>query len=532
MLHIFLGAIGIAMTLASSVAGKFLIDAVISFDSGVLGLAAALMVGMRLGSILMKSAFSRIGAGININIQNKIQEEIYGRILDTDWQSLEKLSVGDLLERVTGDVSTVSGSITGLVPSLVSSVVQLCGAFLIILYYDSVMALIALIGIPLTGIASTLLVKKMRRRNREMKDVYSNLVSFQQDSLQNITSIKAFGITGLFRKNFEKVQDEYRKKYLDYSKFSVWTSALMSLLGFAAYIGCFGWGVYRLWNGAITYGEMTMFMQLSTMLGAAFSSLAGLVPSGISATTSARRIMNVVQLPNEVTEPEEGFAEENSFTVSLQKVCFRYDGGEPVLNNIDFTAKPGELVSVSGPSGEGKTTLLRTMLGLITPSEGLSVLVGESGKKYKTSAATRHAFSYVPQNNAIFSGTVAQNLRISNSEATDEELVEALKIACAFDFVMAFPEGIEHVIGGRDKRLSEGQAQRIAVARAILKKAPILLLDEATSALDTETEAQMLKNLMESNVIKTCVFVTHRSAPKSICKRSYYIVNGNMLEES
>ena len=441
-LHIFLGAVGIAMTLASSVAGKFLIDAVISFDSGVLGSAAAVMIGMRLGNIFMKSLFSRIGAGVNINIQNKIQEEIYCRILDTDWQSLEKYSVGDLLERVTGDVNTVSGSITGLVPSFVSSAVQFFGAFLIIFYYDYVMAMIALVGIPLTGIASMLLVKKMRRRNREMKDIYSNLVSFQQDSLQNITSIKSFGITGLFGKNFEKVQAEYRKKYLDYNKFSVWTSALMSLLGFAAYIGCFGWGIYRLWTGAITYGEMTMFMQLSTMLGAAFSSLAGLVPSAISATTSARRIMNVVQLPNEVTEPEEGFANENSFTVSMQKVCFRYNGGEPVLNNIDFTAKPGELVSVSGPSGEGKTTVLRTMLGLVAPSEGFSGLIGESGKKYKASAATRKVFSYVPQENAIFLGTVAQNLRISNSDATDEELIEALKIACAYDFVMAFPEGI------------------------------------------------------------------------------------------
>lgn len=531
-IHLLLGIFGIAMTLGSSVASKFLIDAVVSYDSGTIGTAAALMIGMRLGNILMKSISTRIGATLNIKIQNEIQSEIYNRILKTDWQSLEKFRSGDLLDRISGDSNTVSGGVTGFIPSLISSFVQFAGAFLIILYYDPVMAVIALVGVPLTGICSTFLVRSMRRHNREMKDVYSNVVSFQQDSFQNITAIKAFGVMDGFGGRMKQVQKEYKEKFLEYSKFSVWTSALMSFLSLAAYISCFGWGVYRLWVGQISYGEMTMFMQLSAMLGAAFSAIIGLVPSGISISTSARRVMSVVELPEEETENDPDFDGEEEYAVELGKVDFGYEGGAAVLKNVDFRAKPGELVLLTGPSGEGKTTLLYIMLGLIRPTEGFANVIGKSGKKYPVCAATRKIFGYVPQGNQLFAGTIADNLRISNPEATEEEMYAALKAACAYDFVKAFPEGLLHTVGGRDKRLSEGQAQRLAVARALLKKAPILLLDEATSALDMETEAEMLKNLMESGMVRTCVLVTHRQAGKDFCSRKYRISKGTVREEA
>ena len=529
--HILLGVIGIIMTLASSVASKFLIDAVISYDSGIIGAAAAAMIGMRIGNIVMKSISARVGAVIDIRIQNEIQHEIYESILHAEWQSIEKFRSGDLLDRISGDCRTVSGAVTGFVPSLISSGVQFFGAFLIMLYYDPIMAVIALIGVPVTGICSAFLIRKMRRNSREMKESYSEVVSFQQESFQNMTAIKSFGAAESFGTKMFSVQKAYKDKFLEYSKFSVLTSALMSFLNLAAYIGCFGWGVYRLWMGQISYGEMTLFMQLSVMLGAAFSSIIGLVPGGISVTTSARRVMSVTELPEEKNETEEGFDEEESYTVLLKGIGFGYDEGAKVLEKVDFTAKPGEIVSVTGPSGKGKTTLLRIMLGLVNPKEGSAEIIGSSGKGYSVSAATRKIFGYVPQENRIFAGTVAENLRVTNPEATEEEMYAALRAACAFDFVSEYPDGLEHRVGGRDKRLSEGQAQRLAVARAILKKAPILLLDEATSALDMETEARMLKNLMESNMVKTCVFVTHRSAGKDICSRNYRIENKTLREE-
>lgn len=532
LVHVLLGVLGVVMSLGSSVASKYLIDAVIGYDTGVIGTAAALMLGMRLGNIVMKSFSTRVSAAINIRVQCEIQEEIFTRVLKTDWQSLERFRSGDLLNRISNDASTVAGGVTGFIPSLISCGVQFVGAFVIILVYDPVMALIALVGVPVTGLCSRFLVHNMRVHSREMKDVYSDVVSFQQDSFQNMISIKSFGVTDRFGQQMGRVQQKYRDKYLEYSRFSVKTSALMSLLSLLAYIGCFGWGVYRLWMNEISYGEMTMFMHLSTVLGTAFSSLIGLVPTMISISTSAGRVMAVVQLPEEDAQVQDGFDEEDDYTLSLSGVDFGYEGGEPVLKKAEFEAKPGELVSLTGPSGEGKTTLLRIILGLILPSAGDACLVGRSKKRYPLSAATRRVFGYVPQGNQIFTGTVAENLRVSAPEATEEEMIAALKVACAYDFVMALPGGLEHVIGGRDKRVSEGQAQRLAVARALLRRAPILLLDEATSALDMETEAKLLKNLMESGMVRTCILVTHRPAAKAICNRSYYIRDGVIREET
>lgn len=531
LIHLLLGVLGIAMSLGSSIASKFLIDAVISFDSGIIGTAAALMLGMRLGNIAMSSIATRIGARLDIRIQNEIQAEIYHRILKTDWESLEDFRSGDLLNRISSDANAISGGVTGFVPSLICNVVQFFGAFLIIAQYDTVMALIALVGMPVTILCSSVLMGKMRKFNRELKAARSDVLSFQQESFQNITAIKAFGVMDWFGKRMTREQQIFKNKYLEYSNFSVWTSALMNLLSLFAYIGCFGWGVYRLWMGRITYGEMTMFLQLAGMLGAAFSAIVGLVPSGISVTTSAGRVMAVVELPEEFTQTEPGFGDETSYTLELKDVNFHYAAGAPVLKQVNMAARPGELISLTGPSGEGKTTLLRVMLGLIHPSEGSASLVGSSGREYPLCAATRNVFGYVPQGNQIFNGTIAENLKISNPLATEEEMLEVLKTACAYEFVMALPEGLNHVVGGRDKRLSEGQAQRLAVARALLKKAPILLLDEATSALDMDTEALLLKNLMDSGMVKTCILVTHRPAGKDLCSRRYHIRDGIVQEE-
>lgn len=531
LIHVLLGVLGICMSLGTSVASKFLIDAVIGVDSGVIVSAAVLMLAMSLGNIAMKSIATRIGAKLNIRVQNGIQAEVFRRILTTDWQSLEQFRSGDLLSRLNSDAAAVSGCVTGFIPSLISSSVQFAGAFLIILCFDPVMALIALVGVPLTALASRFLVRRMREHNQQMKQLHSEVMSFQEESLRNITTIKAFGITQLFGSRMDGVHSRYREKYLDYSRFSVWTSALMSLLSLLAYISCFGWGVYQLWTGAISYGVMTMFLQLSSALGAAFSSLIGLVPNAISVTTSAGRIMAVAELPEEDAAIDPAFPEETDFTLKLSRVDFGYTGGAPVLQNADFVARPGELVSITGPSGEGKTTLLRILLGLVQPTGGTACLEGSSGRTYPLSAATRQRFGYVPQGNQVFTGTVAENLRLTCPEATEAEMWNALKVACADEFVKNLPGGLDHVVGGRDKRLSEGQSQRLAVARALLRKAPILLLDEATSALDPQTEAQMMKNLMESGLVRTCILVTHRPGARAFCSRSYRIRDGIVQEE-
>lgn len=527
-IHILLGVLGILMSLGSSVASKHLIDAVTGYQSGAIGLAASLMVGMQLGNIAMRSISSRVGAVINIRVQNEMQAEVYRRILATDWESVERFRSGDLLNRLNTDAGAVASGVTTLIPSLISSSVQFIGAFGIIAYYDPTMAAIALLGVPVSVLASRVLIRRMRAYNREMKGIYSDLMSFHEDSFQNITSIKAFGISGLFDRKMDGLLHTYRGSYLQYNQFSVKTTALMSLMGLAVSAGCFGWGVYRLWAGAISYGSMTMFLQLASSLGAAFSTLIGLAPTAISISTSAGRVMAVVELPAEDAAPADGFLREGAFSLDLTGVCFAYRGGDTVLWDVNMAARPGDLIALTGPSGEGKTTLLRILLGLVRPSQGEAALTGESGRRYPVSAATRGAFGYVPQGNSIFAGTIADNLRLTRPDATDAELETVLRAACAYDFVKELPGGLQYVVGGRGKGLSEGQAQRIAVARALLRGAPILLLDEATSALDEDTEERMLRNLMEGGWVRTCILVTHRPGSRRFCTRGYRVQNGRV----
>lgn len=531
MIHILLGVLGILLGLGTSVASRFLIDAVTGHKAGSIGFAAALMIGMQLGNIAMKSMANRVAAAINIRVQNEIQAEIYNRILTTSWESVKQFRSGDLLNRLNSDVGTVANGVTSFIPSLISGIVQFCGAFFIILFYDPTMALIALLGVPLSVLGSRLLVRRMRDHNRAMKAIQSDVMSFEEDSFQNLTSIKAFGITDLFQKKMTAMQQKHRDTYLDYNRFSVRTSALMSLMGMVVSAGCFGWSAYRLWSGAITYGIMTMFFQLASILGSACSALIGLVPTAISIATSAGRIMAVVQLPSETISSDTAIQREGNYSVQLKNVHFSYQSGASVLHDVSLTAQPGELVALTGPSGEGKTTILRILLGLISPRQGTAELIGEDGARYALSAGTRAAFGYVPQGNSMFAGTIADNLRLTKPDATDAELEAVLRAACAYDFVRELPGGLYYTIGGRGKDLSEGQAQRIAVARALLRRAPILLLDEATSALDQETERRMLQNLMESGMVRTCILVTHRAGTKQFCSRSYCIRQGRLYAE-
>lgn len=530
-IYILLGLLSTLMGLGTSVASKYLIDAVTGYKTGAIGTAAAAMAGMLVLSIVLRSVSSLVGAKNSVFIHNEIQAEVYEAVLHTAWEPLEDYRPGDLLSRLTSDVDTVSASVTSFAPGLISGLAQFFGALIIMFYFDPTMALIALIAVPVSAVLSRMLVGRMREHNRQMKAISSDVMSFYEDSLTNITSIKAFDITGLFSHKMRRLQRRYQTEYLDYNRFSVRTSVFLSLVGTAVSAGCFGWGVYRLWSGAITYGSLTMFLQLASSLSSSFSALIGLVSSAISISTSAGRIMAVVQLPEENCEEALPMEELSHAAISIDHGAFSYQNGEPVLTDACFYAEPGELVALTGPSGEGKTTMLRLLLGLIRPQTGTADLIcGDT--RYPLSAKTRGAFAYVPQGNSMFAGTIRENLLLTNPQAGEGQLEQVLRTACAYDFVMELPGGLDYAVGGHGKGLSEGQAQRLAIARALLRGAPILLLDEATSALDEETEHQLLQNLMDSGLVHTCIFVTHRPAATTICHRRYRVAEGTVREEA
>ncbi|MBQ9833163.1 MAG: ABC transporter ATP-binding protein [Clostridia bacterium] len=528
LVHIVLGIVSTVMGLLSTLASKYLIDAVTGAGDMPIVQAACIMIGMTAGSIISKAVCSRIGARISIKVQNEIQYEVYEKIMSAQWEEISEYRSGDLLNRLNGDVSTVANGIIGLLPSLITHIVQFAGALVIILNYDPIMALIALIGAPVTVTVSNILLKKMRAYNHEMRRMSSEIMAFWDESFQNMESIKAFDVNDKYESNMVSLQDKYKNTYLKFNIFSIKTSSLMSVLGAVVSFSCMGWGVYRLWSGVITFGTMTLFLQLASMLSSAFSQLVSLVPSGISAATSAGRIMPVCSLEKEKYESEqmanevEKEARQNGISIELDNATFAYKGSRDVLKNACIKAEPGEIVAIVGPSGEGKTTLVRLLLGLVKIESG-SASVASNGKKCAISAATRKLFAYVPQGNTAFPGSVADNMRLVKSDADDEQIADALKIACAYDFVMKMQNGTASIIGEQGKGLSEGQAQRISIARAMLREAPVLLLDEATSALDIATERRVLKNIMQANPKKTCIVTTHRPSVLSMCSRVYKV---------
>lgn len=528
--YIFMGIVSTLMGLGASVASKYLIDAVVNRTESALLPAAVLVIGLAVMQIVFQAlssvATSRIGTRVNM----EIRADFFERITSTTWENIRGYHSGDLINRLEGDISTISSGIINFLPSVITKLTQFIGAAVIVFYYDKTMALLALLGSPLLFLTSNYMMKKIRKFNQKAREMNGKIISYGEETFQNMQMVKAFGLTEGYANNFKALLRQFRTVRLDYDRFSILTTLIMSLVGLIVSYSCYGWGVWRLWHGAITYGTMTMFLQLSGNLTNSFSSLVSLAPSIISIATAAGRIMEITQLPEENDDNSEEAVEmlekarRGEVQITAQNLGFMYsDAEEPVLKNADFTIKSGETIAIVGPSGEGKTTVLRLILGLITPTEGKVSFISNDGKILPSSFSTRRICSYVPQVNSILYGTVAENLRTVKPEATDEELIKVLRIAEAWDFVSALPDGINSVIGERNNNLSEGQAQRISIARAILRNAPVLIMDEATSSLDTDTEKRVLKNILGTDSNRICIITTHRPSMLKYCSRVYRI---------
>ena len=530
--YIFLGAFGIATGLAGSVLSKYIIDAVTGYNSKSLVPAALAYVFLQLFTIGSRAWSSMISEKIVIKVDQEIRADVYDKIMDADWEALSQYHSGDLLNRVDNDVSNVSSSVLSWVPDFVTRFLQFAGTLGIILFYDPTLALLALISAPITLLVSRSVAKRIRDYNKKIRKVSSDVMVFNEESFQNVQSIKSFGLTELYKKKLRDVQEMYKKIRLDYNRFHVITGSGMSLVGTVVTTVCFGWGVYRLWTGHITYGTMMLFLQLATSLAGAFSALVYMIPSAISAATAAGRLMSVMQLPKEEYLCEEKAKElirtKKGIEVRTEGIRFQYNTGKKVLQDASFVAKPGEIVAIVGPSGEGKTTMLRILLGLVAVLKGTVTVSAPEEEPVPVSAATRGLFAYVPQDNVMFAGSIAENLRVMKEDATDEQINEALRKACAYEFVHKIPTGLQSPIRENGGGFSEGQIQRLAIARALLSDAPVLLFDEATSALDVGTERKILYNILDKSVNKTCIITTHRPSVLSMCDRIYRISGGKV----
>lgn len=533
--YVVLGIISTSMGLISSVASKYLIDIITGYETSKLWIMAVIMVGSSLFSLAFSSIISRISTKLSIDINNDIQADIFDKIIDADWLSLNKYSNGDILNRFNSDINTVSSNAISWLPTIIIAVYNFTATFLVILHYDWIMALIALGSAPVMLLCSRLLIKKQRDYSKMVREMSSNLMSFEVEAFYNFDTIKSFGVAPHYSRKMRWWQGKFRDISLKYNMFTIKTNILLSVLGTVVQFVAFGYCLFRLWTNEITYGTMTLFLQQRSNLSTAFNNAVSIIPSFLNSSVSAHRIRELVELPREVHIPESGEMDkyaEQGFEVRMKDVNFSYTEGNRVITDSAFRAEPGEIVALVGPSGEGKTTMIRLILGLIRPEEGEVRLCAADGQEIEMNAETRHLFAYVPQGNTILSGTIAENMRMVKEDATDEEIIEALKTSYAWEFVEKLPDQINSSVGERGRGLSEGQAQRIAIARAVLRDAPILLMDEATSALDVATERRVLKNIVQKHPNKTCIVTTHRPSVLNLCQRVYRVMETRVTELS
>ena len=531
--YVLLGIISTSLGLAGSVAGKYLIDIITGYQTDKLATLIIIFVGTSLFSLAFDSLISRISTKLSININNDIQADIFDKIIDADWLSLSKYSNGDILNRFNSDIGTVSSNAISWLPTILIAIYRFIATFIVILHYDWVMAVIALGSAPFMLIFSRFFIRKQREYNKKVREMSSNLMTFEVETFYNMDTIKSFGTAPLHSKKLRWWQGKFKDINLKYNLFSIKTNIAMSLVGLAVQFLAFGYCLFRLWTHDITYGTMTLFLQQRSNLSGAFSSLISIIPAFLNSSVSAHRIRELVELPKEVHIAESSELDKHAndgFSIRMNDLSFAYVDDNNVITDSQFIAKPGEIVALVGPSGEGKTTMIRLILGLVTPQFGEAYMCDSRGTQVCMNAETRHLFAYVPQGNTILSGTIEENLRMVKEDATDEEIIDALKIACAWDFVEKMPQNIYSSIGERGRGLSEGQAQRIAIARAVLRDAPVLLLDEATSALDVTTERQVLKNIVQQKPTKTCIVTTHRPSVLNLCQRVYRVVDTKVTE--
>ena len=528
---------------------KSLIDSAISGDSDATIRWLIIMLVITLISMLSSPITSFMSTHSSIKLTQNIQRKIYQHIQCSDWLEQSKFHSVSLLTRVTSDVSNISSAILGTIPSLVSLLVTLIGSFYTLISWAPSIALAAVFLGPFLILVGKYFSSKLKDLYKEAQEEDVKYRSFMQESIQNIMIVKTFCMEKINMHRLIDIQNNKYKIAMRNTKLSVMTSMSMSFCSSIAYFTIFTWGVLNIAKGVSTYGTFTGMLQLYSKVQAPFSSLASMIPGLISTIAAAERLMEIEAIPVEKMADEKELDDIGSLEVALDSisskvsstfnkpnivfdnVSFAYKANNNILNNINLTIDAGETIAFVGPSGEGKTTMIRLILSLINPTEG-NILLSEGNLVKEINRNYRELISYVPQGNTLFSGSIRDNLKYGNPYASDDEIKAALKNACALDFVNELEDGLDTMIGEKGVGISEGQAQRIAIARSFLRERPILILDEATSALDPETEVNVLKAVRALPTKPTCIIITHRPSALNICNRIMKLEKGHIREVS
>lgn len=517
ILNTAIGLAQVVLSLASVWAVQTAIDIASHNKEGDVISAVLVMAGLVALNFVLNISSVWVRNILGIKAQNRMQRRMLGRILHSEWQGRDSMHSGDVLNRLEQDVNNVVNFVAETLPNAVSVVALFLGAFVYLFTMDHSLALIIVVMFPIFLVLSKIYMGKMRQLTREVRESDSQVQSLLQESVQNRILVKTLESEDEIVDRLSDQHSALREKVVKKTRFSVISNLIVNV-GFATgYLVAFAWSALRMSVGSLSYGGMTAFLQLVNKIQNPARNLSKLVPQFVSVFTAAERLMLFEDIPLE--EKGEPIEVEGPCGIQINEVSFAYpdDPDTPIIDKLSFDFKPGTCTAIVGETGAGKTTLLRMILALIRPDSG-NVYIYNKVERFIVSPLTRCNITYVPQGNTMLSGSIRDNLLLGNVDATEEQMYEALDEACA-DFVRELPDGLDTEMTEQGGGLSEGQAQRICIARALLRNSPLMILDEATSALDPETEKKLLNNILENNS-RTVIFITHRPIVLRYCDTS------------
>ncbi len=515
MINAIIGLLGVMVSLTVVWGMQHAIDVSSHVISGsivmavvVLGILFFADFGLHVASIWVRNL-------LGIKAQNRMQQQLLDRMLRSEWKGRDSYHSGDVLNRLEFDVTNVVTFLTETIPNSLSTLTLFIGAFTYLALMDWRLAIVIIAMVPFFILLSRVYVRQMRRLVKDVRTFDSKVQSVLQESIQHRVLIKTLESDDFIVNRLETTQNKLRKKVVKKTKFSIFSSTVLQFGFVLGYLIAFAWAAFRLSAGTLTFGGMTAFLQLVNKIQSPARQLTQLVPAFVSVFTAAERLMELEEVPLE--KQGDAIELEAPCGIKLNNISYQYfDADTPVIKDLSFDFHPGSCTAVLGETGSGKTTLIRILLALLKPTSGSVEIYGRE-ERMNLNPLMRTNFVYVPQGNTLMSGTIRENLKMGKENATEEEMNKALKKSCAA-FVLNLPNGLDTVCSEQGGGLSEGQAQRIAIARSLLRDKSIMIFDEATSALDPETEKQLLKNILAHHD-KTVIFITHRPAVVEYCNQ-------------
>lgn len=468
-----------------------------------------------------------LSAVLNEKFSFGIRKQVYEKIINSHWMDVKKYHTGDLMTRLTSDAGNIADGIIGTIPAIIQLAIELVLVFFMLFFYSPLLAVFATLIAPVAGIVSWWLGRKLKRLSVKVQESEAAYRSFLQESLANLLIVKSFANEEYAAERLTELREERFHWVFKKAKMGMASSTTMSIAFQMGYIVAFAYGAILVSTKAITYGTMSVFLTLVNRVQSPIMALAHQIPKVVSILASAGRVMELQSIPLEEKLPVE--MDTKQVGLGIRDLSFGYSD-DIVLRDVSLDVKPGEFVAIIGESGIGKTTLIRLVMSFMSSLQGDICFYNQGGDSLRANASTRQFIAYVPQGNTLFSGTVRENIRMGKLDATEEEMYDALKLSAGYDFVKNLPQGLDTVIGERGHGLSEGQAQRIAIARAFIRKSPVLILDEATSALDEDTELAVLQGLKQLEPRPTCLLITHRKSVLQYCDREIKIENKRTME--